>query len=134
MLRRTRRTALEVLEAAATIPVMLLILAAIVQLGMGVYAQQAVQNAANYGARMGSTNVACRSCEAVSAAWDQVSRTGVHSPSVTIEAPGGVVGSILRIRVSGQVPNLMGGIMGFFGQESGPIKVTADATFRAEGW
>ena len=40
-----RKTALEVLEAVATLPVMLLILGAVVNLGMAVYAQQAVQNA-----------------------------------------------------------------------------------------
>jgi TadE-like protein len=129
-----RKTALEVLEAVATLPVMLLILGAVVNLGMAVYAQQAVQNAANYGARMGSTSVACRSCEAARTAWTSLSQSGVHSPGVAIEAPGGVVGSTLRIRASGDVPNLMGGLMAFFGQSSGPIQVSAVATFRAEGW
>ena len=47
MLTKNRR-ALEVIEAAATLPVMLLILVALVNLGFAVYARQAVQNAAAY--------------------------------------------------------------------------------------
>ena len=68
MLTRDKRRGLEVIEAAATLPLMLFILTAIINLGWLVYAQQAVQNAANYGARMGSTAQDCRSCVAAGAA------------------------------------------------------------------
>lgn len=135
MLTRTRK-ALEVVEAAATIPVMLLILVAIVNLGMAIFAQQAVENAANYGARMGSVAQDCRSCAAYGAASSAIARSGVHNPSVEILAPGGVVGSTLRIRVSGEIPDLgLGSLMAFFGGGmNGPLRTSAEATFRAEGW
>ncbi len=134
MLTKNKR-GLEVLEAVATIPVMLLILAAIVNLGMAIYAQQAAQNAANYGARMGSVAVACRSCAAYGAASESIGHSGVHNPGVQILAPGGVVGSTLRVRVTGEMPNLMGPLMALFGGGlEGPLKVSAEATFRAEGW
>lgn len=135
MLTRTRHRGLEVLEAAATVPVMLLIMAAIVNLGMAIYAQQAAQNAANFGARMGSVQVGCRSCTAQAEAWNSINASGVHNPGVQILAPGGVVGSMLKVRVTGEMPNLMGPLMSFFGGSmSGPIQVSAEATFRAEGW
>lgn len=135
MLTRNKR-ALEVLEAAATIPVMLLILVAVVQLGMAIYAQQAVQNAANYGARMGSTAQDCRSCAAYGAAASAIAQAGVHNPSVEVLAPGGVVGSSLRLRVSGEVPDLgLGRLMAFFGGGGdATFRVSAEASFRAEGW
>jgi hypothetical protein len=134
MLNKNKR-ALEVIEAAATLPVMLLILVALVNLGFAVYARQAVQNAAAYGARMGSVAQDCRACAAYSAASGAVAGSLVRNASVQILAPGGTVGSILRIRVTGEVPNLMGPLMALNGGGGGgPIVVSAEATFRAEGW
>lgn len=135
MLTQHTRRGLEVIEAAATIPLMLFILTAIVNLGFVVYAQQAVQNAANYGARMGSTAQECRSCTAVGAAYEQINTTGLRNASVSVLAPGGMVGSTLRIRVSAEVPNLLGPLAALLGGNlSQPFSVSAEATFRAEGW
>lgn len=134
MFTRNRRRALETIEAAATIPVMLLITAVIVQFGFAVYSQQAVQNAANYGARMGSVAQGCRSCVAQSAAASAAARSGLISPSVSILAPGGTVGSTLKVQVTARVPNLIGPLAAFFGGSGGEMTVTSDATFRAEGW
>jgi len=101
-----------------------------------VYAQQAAQNAANYGARIGSTAQNCRSCAAYVAASQTVGETLLRNARVEILAPGGVVGSVLKIRVTGEVPNLMGPLMALVGggQGSGPLHISADAVFRAEGW
>lgn len=135
MLTRNGRHGLEVIEAAATLPLMLFILTAIVNLGWVVYAQQSVQNAANYGARIGSTAQACRSCAAIGAAYQQVTVTGLRQASVSVLAPGGVVGSTLRIRVTAEVPNLLGPLAALLGGSlSQPFQVSAEATFRAEGW
>lgn len=130
------RSGLEIIEAAATLPIALLVLVAIVNLGFAVYAQQAVQNAANYGARIGSTAQSCRSCVAYLTASEAVAGTLVRNAKVEVLAPGGTVGSVLKIRVSGEVPNLMGGLMRLVGgREWGePIRVSAEAVFRAEGW
>ncbi len=134
MFTRHHRRALETIEAAATIPVMLLITAVIVQFGFAVYAQQAVQNAANYGARMGSVAQGCRSCVAQGAAESAAAQAGLISPSVSILAPGGQVGSVLKVRVTARVPNLIGPLAAFFGGSSSEMTVDADASFRAEGW
>ncbi len=135
MLTRSKQ-GLEVLEAVATLPIALLVLVAMVNLGFAVYAQQAAQNAANYGARIGSTAQDCRSCAAYAAASQTIGQTLLRNAQVEILAPGGVVGSVLKIRVTGEVPNLMGPLMGLVGggQGSGPLHVSADAVFRAEGW
>ena len=50
---------MEMLEAAITTPIAILVMLAIVNLGMLVYAQQAVQAAARQGARMGSVAQQC---------------------------------------------------------------------------
>lgn len=94
------------------------------------------QNAANYGARMGSVAQNCRSCAAYAAATEAIRRTAVHHAGVQILAPGGVVGSVLRIRVTGDAPNMMGPLLSLIGGPTfaGPIPVSAEATFRAEGW
>jgi len=134
MLTKNRR-ALDVIEAAATLPVMLLILVSLVNLGFAVYAHQAVQNAAAYGARMCSVAQDCRACAAYSAASGAVAGSLVRNANVEVLAPGGTVGSVLKIRVTGEVPNLMGPLMALNGGGGGgPIVVSAEATFRAEGW
>ncbi|MBM3272580.1 pilus assembly protein [Candidatus Kaiserbacteria bacterium] len=134
MLTRNRK-GLEVIEAVATLPIALLVLVAMINLGFAVYAKQAVQNAANYGARVGSTAQTCRACVAYSTANQTIRGTLVRNARVEILAPGGSVGSILKIRVVGEVPNLMGPLMSLLGGEwGGPIRVSADAVFRAEGW
>lgn len=135
MLTRNRK-GLEVIEAVATLPIALLVLVAMINLGFAVYAKQAVQNAANYGARIGSTAQACRACVAYSTANQTIRGTLVRNARVEILAPGGSVGSVLKIRVIGEVPNLMGPLMALIsgGEWGGPIQVSADAVFRAEGW
>jgi hypothetical protein len=127
---------LETLEAAITTPIAVLVMIAAVNLGMAVYGQQAVQAAARQGARMGSVAQECAACYAVSAARTAIEASPiVENPEVTVLAPGGTAGSILRIRVSAQIPNLLGPLGALFpGLPAGPFAVSAEATFRQEGW
>jgi Flp pilus assembly protein TadG len=53
---------MELVEAAITTPIAIMVMVAIVNLGMLVYAQQAVQAAARHGARMGSVAQQCPAC------------------------------------------------------------------------
>ena len=135
MLTRNRK-GMEMVEAVVTLPIALFVLVAIVNLGFALYALQAVQNAANYGARMGSVAQDCRSCAAYAAALAQIRQTAVRNSAAQILAPGGVVGSTLRIKVTGEVPNLMGPLLALLGGPDlgGPIQVAGEASFRAEGW
>jgi hypothetical protein len=123
------------LEAAITLPVALLVLIAIINFGMVEFSRQMLANAVNYGARVGSTTQGCRSCAAVSAAYQKLEGTPLRNANVDILAPGGYVGDTLKIRASGDVPNLFGGLMALFGgHNTESFHVTADAVFRAEGW
>ena len=88
---------MELLEAAITTPIAILVMVAIVNLGMLVYAQQAVQAAARQGARMGSVAQKCPACYAVSAARSAISSAGiVENASVNVLAPGGSAGRRAR--------------------------------------
>ncbi len=130
------KSAIEMLEAAITTPIAILVMLAIVNLGMVVYAQQAVQAAARHGARMGSVAQQCAACYALSAANQAISEAHlVQSPAASVLAPGGSAGSVLRIEVSGSVPNFLAPLTGLFPGLPGDVfLVTADATFRQEGW
>jgi hypothetical protein len=130
------RSGMEMLEAAITTPIAILVMLAIVNLGMVVYAQQAVQAAARHGARMGSVAQQCPACYASSAAQSAISDAGiVQDASVSVLAPGGSAGSILKIQVSGTVPNFLAPLTGLFpGLPGDTFNVQADSTFRQEGW
>lgn len=130
------QSGMEMLEAAITTPIAILVMLAIVNLGMVVYAQQAVQAAARHGARMGSVAQQCPACYASSAAQSAISDAGiVQNASVSVLAPGGAAGSILKIQVSGTVPNFLAPLTGLFpGLPADSFKVQGDSTFRQEGW
>jgi Flp pilus assembly protein TadG len=130
------QSGMELLEAAITTPIAVLVMLAIVNLGMVVYAQQAVQAAARHGARMGSVAQQCPACYASSAARSAVSEAGiVQNASVSVLAPGGAAGSVLKIQVSGTVPNFLAPLTGLFpGLPGDTFIVQADSTFRQEGW
>lgn len=124
--------AIETLEAAITFPIAILVMLAIVNLGMVVYGQQAVQAAARHGARMGSVAQQCGGCYAASAASSVISGDPiVKEPGVSILSPGGVTGSILSVRVSGQIPSFLGTLVPGL---PGSFTVSAETTFRQEGW
>jgi len=127
---------IETIEAAITFPIAILFMLATVNLGLVVFGQQTVQSAARYGARMGSVAQQCPACWAVTNAESAIKEAPmVQDPQVTILAPGGSAGSILEVRVSGQIPNFFGGLAAIFpGLYSTPFNVSAQATFRQEGW
>ncbi len=126
------KRAIETLEAAITFPIAILVMLATVNLGMVVYGQQAVQAAARHGARMGSVAQQCGACYAASAASSAIdSDPIVKEASVAILSPGGVAGSILSVRVSGTIPSFLGSLVPGL---PGSFPVSAEATFRQEGW
>jgi len=130
------RKALETVEAAITLPIAILVMLATINLGLVVFGQQAVQAAARHGARMGSVAQQCAACLAVREARGAIETAAiVQKGDVIILAPGGRAGSILKIRVTGQVPNFFGGLSAIFpGLPEGPFQLKAESTFRQEGW
>ena len=74
----------------------------------------------------------CSACYATHAASSAIgSDPIVKQASIAILSPGWVAGSILTIRVSGQIPNFIGA---FAPGLPGSFPVSAQATFRQEGW
>jgi len=125
------RTGMDTIEAAITTPIAELIMLATINLGMVIFGQQAVQAAARHGARMGSVAQSCPACYAMSGAKEAIATAKlVENTQVQVLAPGGVAGSILKVRVSGTIPNYLGGFIGW----SDPFQVSSDVTFRQEGW
>lgn len=122
----------EVMEAAVTIPIMVMLVLAIVQFGVLAYASQMAKEAARHGARVGSVAQDDPAGRAAAAAY--IFAEGVFAigdPQVSILAPGGIVGSELRVRVTYHVPNLM---RGFPGLPTEGFETFGEATARQEGW
>jgi len=120
-------------EFALVVTMAIILFLGMLQFGMYLYGLSIVENAARHGARAGSVSQSCPSCEAVSAANSALARQPViRDAAVAVLAPGGVVDSTVRIRVTAHIPLILpGGDM--FGL--GPLTtVSAEATFRQEGW
>jgi len=124
--------AMEALEAAITTPIVLLLMLATLNLGLLVYGQQALEASARQGARMGSVAQTAAGSVASRAAQSAITASRlVQNPEVTILSPGGRAGSLLRVRVSGEIPNFLGGLLPGLPD---PFVLSAEAEFRQEGW
>lgn len=123
-------------EAAMILPVVLLAVLGLVNLGQAAYVANTAKNAAQYGARMGSVAQGNAVGLAVSAAQQQVAGApGGGTYAVSVIAPGGERGTTLALRVHWSVPNYIQGLLGLLGAGA-PARWEgdADAYFRQEGW
>ena len=81
---------------------------------------------------MGSVAQQCSACYALSAASSAINGDPiVKQAGVSILSPGGVAGSILTVRVSGQIPSFLGTLVPGL---PGNFTVSAMATSRQESW
>lgn len=120
-------------EFAASVVLVILMFLGMLQFGAYLWASSIVENAARHGARMGSVSQACAACDA--AAGAQAALAGqplIQNPGVAVLAPGGVVGSTVKIRVSATIPLFLPA-GDTFGLEK-LTTVSAESTFRQEGW
>ena len=132
-IRAKRERGASTVEFAASVLMVILMFLGMLQFGVYLWASSIVENAANYGARLGSVSQSCPACAASSAAQRALQGQPVlRNPSVSILAPGGVVGSTVRIRVTAKIPLFLpaGETLGL----EGLTDVSAEATFRQEGW
>jgi hypothetical protein len=126
------RSAIETIEASYTIPIALMMMIAIINLGMVVFGQQAVEQAARQGARMGSVAQSSAAYYASSSAQKAIEASAIiQDPVVKILSASGAPGSILKVRVSGNIPNFFGGLVPGLPRT---FVVTGNANFRQEGW
>ena len=121
-------------EAAITLPVVVLLTFAMINLSLAWYAANAASNAANYGARVGSVSQTSPVGSSIAAAQGQLGSIGIGSYSVT-GSGGGSRGAEITVTVDWSVPNYMGTLVQYF-VGGGPISFhgTALSSFRQEGW
>ncbi len=122
------------LETAIVFPVMVLLTLTIIQFGTLVYARQSAEEAARYGVRLGVVNVGDPAGGAKAAADDYASKALPWGHQTTVLAPGGVVGSVIRLQVTTTPPNILGPLLGYFGGGGNGYQITAIAEGRMEGW
>jgi Flp pilus assembly protein TadG len=120
-------------EFALIVTTAIIMFLGMVQFGMYLYGLSIVENAARNGARIGATSQGCTPCDATAAAQSALQgQPVIRDAAVSVLAPGGVVGSTVRIRVTAHIPMIVPG-GGTFGL--GPLTtVSAESTFRQEGW
>lgn len=131
---RFRESGISSIETAIVFPILMLAVLFIIQFATLVYARQVAEEAARYGVRMGVVNVGNPVGGAVAAASQYAAAGLPWGYQVEVEAPGGVVGTVLRLRVSTNPPNLLGPILRYFGGGSNGYQISAIAEGRMEGW
>lgn len=121
-------------EAAITLPVMVLLTLAMINVSMAWFVAVAAGNAANYGARIGS--VAQSNCIAYSIAAAETRLDAVNVGSYSVSASGGGFrGAQVVVSVDWVVPNYLGSLISYAGGGTpSNFSGTAISTFRQEGW
>ena len=121
-------------EAAITLPVIMLLTFAMVNLAMAWYAAVAASNAANYGARIGSVSQTNPAVNAVSATQGRLDAISVGTYAISASG-GGYRGAQVNVVVDWAVPNYIGSLITYIGG-GGQMNFagTALSTFRQEGW
>lgn len=133
-MRRIFSKRAELDEAAFTLPVLLLVSIALINLALFGFAAINAANAAEYGARMGSVAISNQAGYAYSAAVAKVSAVRVGSYNVSVRG-GGSPGSRIEVIVSYSVPNYFSGLANLFGIPlPSQFQGTTRAYFRQEGW
>ncbi len=124
----------EFAETAIAMPVIVLITIALMNLTLAGFASVNANNAANYGARVGSVHQQSAGSFAYGAAMQSVSHAKVGSYSVSVFG-GGFPGAQINVQVGWDVPNFMGALLAFLGGGiGGDLKGSAASVFRQEGW
>ncbi len=125
----------EFAESAIAMPIMVLLTIALMNLTLAAFASVNANNAANYGARVGSVHQQAPASAAYAAAMQSINYAKIGSYSVSVTG-GGFPGAQIDVQANWSVPNMMGGLLNFFGGSSlgGDIKGSATSAFRQEGW
>ena len=123
----------DMVEAAVTMPLLLLATFALINFALVGHARNTAQNAANHGARVGAVTAS----GAGTAAQRETERLLTHcfcSPTVTASADGAPGGTV-TVDVAWSVPNYMGDVLRLFGGNfEGDFSGTVSASRRKEGW
>jgi hypothetical protein len=125
----------EFAETAIAMPVIVLVTIALMNLSLAGFAAVNANNAANYGARIGSVTQQGAGGAAYHAALASIANAPVGEYAVNVSG-GGFPGAQISVQVDWQVPNYMGGLLAFVGGRglAGDIQGSSMAVFRQEGW
>jgi len=130
----SRKKGTSMVEAAITLPVVVLMTFAMINLAMAGFASVAANNAANIGARVGSVSQSNQLGFAIAAAQAQLNQTNIGEYQI-FASGGGTRGSQIIIQIGWQVPNYIGGLLTLLGgPEVTTISGSAQSSFRQEGW
>lgn len=124
----------EFAQTAIAMPVLVFASIALMNLTMAGFASVNANNAANYGARVGSVHQQQPGRASYHAAMQsiQYAKIGKYSVSVT---GGGFPGARINVVVKWKVPNFLGSLAAFLGGEMGKdFSGTSVSIFRQEGW
>lgn len=131
--RRERGSSLA--EAAITMPVVIMLSLALINLSMAGFAAINAANAANFGARRGSVAQAAPCAQAVEGANQSLSAaSGGGAYQVSASNCDSQRGGMVKVTVSWSVPNYFSGLAALFGGTVGEFKGSAVSSFRKEGW
>lgn len=121
-------------EAAITLPVVLLVAFAMINLALAGFASVNAANAANFGARAGSVAQVNPAGVACGAAERAISNARIGEYQVAASG-GGAPGAQIIVAVSWRVPNYFAGLAAFFGAgSSSDFNGIVHSSFRQEGW
>ena len=124
----------EFAETAIVLPVVMLATMGLLDLTMAGFASVNANNAANYGARIGSVTQRGAGSAAYAGAFSAISNAEVGEYDVGV-AGGGHPGALITVRVGWEVPNHFAAITTLWGG-SGDVRLAGEAlsSFRQEGW
>jgi Flp pilus assembly protein TadG len=122
-------------QFAIVAPVLILVSLGLLDAGMLGVAGMHANNAANYGARIGSVAQENPTGQAYAAATSKLEGVTVGDYTVHVSATGSGRGSLIRAQVTYSVENYFGGLSRMFGVETGDAFVKNTIVyFRQEGW
>jgi len=124
----------EFAQTAIAMPVLVFASLALMNLTMAGFASVNANNAANYGARVGSVHQQESGSAAYQAAMQSVSYAKIGDYSVNVTG-GGFPGAQINVTVTWTVPNFLGSLAAFLGGNlNQDFSGTTVSIFRQEGW
>ncbi len=122
----------DMVEGALTLPLMILITLAMVNLALAGFSSVTASMAADYAARMGSVAQVDPAGQAMAAAQRALA-VGLGTYGVQVSAGSGLGGTV-EVQIAWSVPNFYGSLLPLFGQPDKPLEGQAIAAYRREGW
>ena len=123
----------DMVESALTMPLLILVTLAFVNLALAGFASVTANNAVNYATRLGSVDQRAPGATAYAAAEEALAG-GIGDYTIQVTQADGFAGGRVSVTVRWSVPNFFAGLMPLFGAQAGALEGEAVSVFRKEGW